>query len=318
LIDNDHPGTFLVLEALIKGLLRQFRIAEMAFFLDQWMKRDSANLQRLYLHGRMLEALSAFREAHADLAAVLKVDPERNDVRFHLAICLQELPEPADAEKELEYLRQRQPDHPEILVRLARAHLDLGRPEPAKELLDKVLASRPRYAAALLIRGRLGFCTGDFAAAEQDLRDAERESPGDYQVAYLLYQVLARRHKKQEAQQLLPRVNQARARSRRLKEIMSCEIKKTPRNPSLYYELGTILMRTGATEAGVAWLRGALKLNPYYRPAHAALAEYYRRAGDSNQSAYHRKQAAGFAASPSFHSRAGFFHSDKAGSTQEQ
>jgi tetratricopeptide (TPR) repeat protein len=317
LIDNGHPATVLVLEALIKGFLRQFRIAEMAFFLDQWMKRDSANLQRLYLHGRMLEALSAFREAHADFAAVLKVDPERNDVRFHLAICLQELQKPGDAEKEFKYLRQRQPDHPEILVRLARAHLDLGRAEPAKERLDKVLASRPRYAPALLVRGRLHFRTGDFAAAEQDLRNAEQESPGDYQVAYLLYQVLTRRQKKQEAKQLLPHVNQARTASRRFKEIISCEIKKTPRNPSLYYELGTILMRAGATEAGVAWLKGALKLNPHYRPAHKVLAEYYRRAGDTNQSAFHRKQAAGFAASPSFHSRAGSFRSVKGGSTQD-
>jgi Tfp pilus assembly protein PilF len=42
---------------------------------------------------------------------------------------------------------------------------------------------------------------------------------------------------------------------------------------------------------GERWLQSALSLDAGYKPAHAALADYYARQGDLNRSAEHRRRA---------------------------
>ena len=56
-------------------------------------------------------------------------------------------------------------------------------------------------------------------------------------------------------------------------------------------EAGEICMRNGQEKEGVRWLLGALQIDPNYRPAHDALADYYERRGDAKAAAEHRGAA---------------------------
>jgi predicted Zn-dependent protease len=67
---------------------------------------------------------------------------------------------------------------------------------------------------------------------------------------------------------------------------------KTPHDPALHHELGTILMRMGKEELAFSWYQSALRENPGYRPAHESLAQYYERFGNAEQASWHRQRAA--------------------------
>ena len=79
----------------------------------------------------------------------------------------------------------------------------------------------------------------------------------------------------------------------RLREISEEQLTARPHDPALHCELGQLLLDLGRTDIGLNWLRSALEQDPRYRPAHAALAEYFQRQGDPEKAAYHRWLAQG-------------------------
>ena len=44
-------------------------------------------------------------------------------------------------------------------------------------------------------------------------------------------------------------------------------------------------------DLGERWLLSALRLDPHYKPAHAALADYYREQGDEEKAESHSREA---------------------------
>jgi Tfp pilus assembly protein PilF len=75
--------------------------------------------------------------------------------------------------------------------------------------------------------------------------------------------------------------------------LSSRKLSERPLDPALHYEMGVLLLRNGNAGAAKGWLLSALSLAPDYRPAHAALADVYRREGDETRAAEHRRRAAG-------------------------
>jgi Tfp pilus assembly protein PilF len=54
-----------------------------------------------------------------------------------------------------------------------------------------------------------------------------------------------------------------------------------------------IHMNNKAETEAEGWLLGAVQDDPGYRPAHAALADYYQRRGNTKAAEYHRQRAGG-------------------------
>jgi predicted Zn-dependent protease len=283
----------LIWEALAEGYLRMYRVLDALSCLDNWLEREPNNPQAWFLRGNVHRQVNAVQKYVDDYRNVIDLDPSRGDARQPLALGLVEVGRYEEALTHLEYVRQRRPEDPEVLVPLARCLSGLGQGEQARELLDRVLTKHPDDGPALRTLGEVDLLEGKLAEAEATLRQTVRVLPNDYRAQWALYQALQRQQDKAaEAQAQLALAEQLKERSERLAEIRTRKMSQDPHNPALHCELGTLLLSLGYKDVGEIWLLSALREKPDYAPAHKALAALYEEQGDAEKAAYHRGEAA--------------------------
>jgi tetratricopeptide (TPR) repeat protein len=291
MVARDHPATPLILEALASGLLRMFRLPEAKQFLDEWLRREPDQPQAHFLMGRFYALAENRPDAVASYRRVLELDPERDDARSRLSGLLLELGQAPEALPHLEYLRRKLPEDPAVQTDLAQCLDQLGRPAEAVELLDDALARQPDFSPALAQRGKLALRAGQLAEADAWLRQACALEPGGYEAHYQFQQCLFRQGKAAEAEEEAARLQQIEEDVRQLQDIVRKRLPEKPNDPELRAQLGSILLRAGATEEGVRWLQAALEKDSLYGPAHQALADHYRRAGQLGLAERHQALA---------------------------
>jgi predicted Zn-dependent protease len=167
----------------------------------------------------------------------------------------------------------------------------LDRGKQAREILDGVLEEHPEHALALRTRGQFAITDREPARAEVWLRRAAKVWSDDYQTHWLLVQALQQQNKTEQAQAELHKAEEIKDRIERLSDLRSRKMSEQPLDPALHCEMGVLLLRGGYKELGERWLKSALNLNSDYKPAHAALAEYYQQQGDTQRAAEHRRRA---------------------------
>jgi tetratricopeptide (TPR) repeat protein len=281
----------LIFEALTEGYLRMYRLFEALACLGQWMSRQPDNVRALYLHGRALHRIHAYKLAAEKYRRVLDLDPEQDDARLRLADCQLEEGMFAEAARNLEALRGRRPHDPEILVRLAFSWNGAGRTGEARRLLDALLRDHPDYGPALRGRGEVALQEGRPDEAEPWLRRGLKVTPHDRQTVYSYYQCLERLGRKDEAARYHVRLKRLEADVIRLIDIGNRLMPARPHDPALHAELGEIFLRIGQEDLAARWFRSALRFDPGHGPAHRGLAEHYRARGDSARAEQHRRLA---------------------------
>jgi tetratricopeptide (TPR) repeat protein len=290
-IQDNHPDTPLILEALIKGYLQSYRLADALKCLTVWLKRQDdiqAHLWRAWILERLGDSAGGLK----DYQQVLVLNPEHNMVRQRVAEILLRLSGPAEAVKHFELLQQRQVHNPALILGLAQCRKALGAPDEARQLLDDLLGEHADYVPGLIERGKLAQDNLQEDEAERCFRAAVRLAPHDALATYNLYLCLLRRGKKEEARDLATKRAQIEKDMSRMDQL-SREIAMNPHEASLRYEAGSILLRNGLKEDGRRWLLSALREDPMHAPTHAALAELYEKEGNSPLAAFHRRLAAG-------------------------
>ncbi len=291
LIDQDHAALPLLFEAMVRGYLRVYRLAEATRLLEEWQKRQPDNPQALLLLGRLHEQLNNHAEAAAAFQRVLEADTDQSEARLLLAAVLLDLRKAQEALPHVERLREELPRHRLVQVFLARCLDQVGRQAEALGVLDELLERQPAYAPALAERGKLAVRAGDLELAESLLQEACLREPGDYSAHYQLYLCLTLRDKKVQAKEVLERMTQIDDNQTLIREITTAKMPRAPHNPDVHQELGTALMRTGSVEEGLLWLQSALTLDPKHARTHQALADFYMRQGQLGRAARHRQLA---------------------------
>src|SRR5262249_54151807 len=157
---------------------------------------------------------------------------------------------------------------------------DLGEWQAGAATLEDLLTQSPEHAEALVERGRLAFHQQRADQAELWLRKAIQLAPHDPQAFYLLHLCLEAEGKHEEDQKTVGQLRQIEADSTRLASLMS-QLMRAPQDPAVRTEIGRILLRSGREEEGVQSLRCALQYDPQFAPAHAALADYFQRTGQT-------------------------------------
>jgi tetratricopeptide (TPR) repeat protein len=291
-VQRDLSRVALVGEALTEGYARQYRIYEAFQCVDRWLKVQPDNVQALYLRGKLHTQTKKLQKGVPDFQRVVELDPTRLDARRWLALGLMESGRYAEALVHLDELQRRLPADANVVVHQARAYQGLQQVQQARRLLDSVLAEHPDNSAALRARGELELADQP-ALAEKYLRQAAKIAPNDYQIQHSLLRALTHqgKQKEEEAKALREQVDQLKERWERLGDLTTSKLSMRPHDPALHVELGNLFISLGQAENGRAWLERALRQDPSFRPAHAALAEYYRQAGDEEQAAKHGQQA---------------------------
>lgn len=296
-VERDDPETPLILEILIQHYVSSYRLPRALDALNAFLRRRPNDAQALLGRGWVWEQFFDFGRAAQDYQRAVHTDPENDAARLRLAETLL-ITGPASAALEhLETVRQRQPGNAAVLLALARSHRQLGQLKEAKLLLGRLLSRLPsgapdRDGVVLGERGRLALDEGEPVQAERWLQQAIALLPYDRQVNYNLYQCLQQQGRTEEACPYRLSLQRMDADLQRLDKLLK-EVLRAPNDAALRSEAGVIFLRNGEAEKGLRWLTMALQQDPWHRPTHQALADYYERAGRFDVAAHHRRFSEG-------------------------
>jgi tetratricopeptide (TPR) repeat protein len=290
-IEEDHPDASLILEAVTRGFIRNYRLRDAGVAMGQWLEREPDNTQALLFQGIVYDLRQRLSDALVSYRRVVELDPDHDEGRYRLAGALIHMSQTEEALPHLKFLVKRQPDNVEFQVLLAQCHEQVGNVEEAATILDGVLARDPKQPLALAERGRLARRAGQLAEAEEWLKKAVALDPGSYTTRYQLFLCLEQRNKLAEARQEQERMQRLQEDLQQMQKIMTDEMQRRPRDPELHYKVAMIAFRSGAVKDALRWLHSAVEVSPNHGPSHRALAGYYRRAGNPALAAHHRQRA---------------------------
>jgi Tfp pilus assembly protein PilF len=292
-VDRDAPATLQILEALAQGYVRTYRLGNAMHCLDRLLERDPGNVRARIGRGSLRQSAGNDAGAEADFRRAVEVQPDHVGARCRLGEFLLRHTQAEEALLQYEHVRPRPGgDRPEVLLGLARSHQQLGATDTARGVLDDLLARYPHDGDALVERGKLALESESPAAAEGWLRRAVADHPFSAQANYLLAQSLRRQGKDGEAREYEAAQERIESDRKRLAETV-VRVGKAPSDPAPRREAGLICLRNGKEREGQRWLLSALAQAPQDGPTHAALADYYERAGKPDLAAKHRRQAQG-------------------------
>jgi tetratricopeptide (TPR) repeat protein len=278
-IPPDHPDAPIVLEALARGYLNCGRLRDVLEACDLWGTREPDHPWPWLWRGEIFEQLGHTQEALKNYSQALEKAPDRRDVRLAMGRLLALARQSAQAAEHFEFLLARSPEDDEALLGLAACRFEQGRTEDAVRLVDQLLARTPGSAGGLLLRGKAAMQRRDAAGAERWLRQAVREAPDNPEAWHQLTLAVRAQGKHDEADRLVPRLEEVRRDLARLKELAAA-VARDPDDARPRHESGVVALRLGRLDEGVRWLQSALRARGDHRPTHAALAEHFRRRGD--------------------------------------
>jgi tetratricopeptide (TPR) repeat protein len=273
----------LLMEALTRGYLRQYRLGQARLCLNRWKQEQPDNPQAFCLEGLfLLDYLHDSPDAVDSYRRAVELDADHDEARLGLAVALADCRNFAEAAEHFERLLQGRPDNARLQVGVAECRLGLGETALAARIVDDVLARQPNLAPALSLRGQIALKNGKWEEAEASLRQALRGHPLDHRARYSLVLCFERSGQEEEAKRQRQKMEQIEADVARFHEIVTKDIAERPTDPALHCTLGKLLLRSGQREEGIRWLRNALQLDPHYAPAQQALADYLSQAKDEN------------------------------------
>ena len=243
-------------------------------------------LSRAYVYERLLY----FGEATDDYHRAVALAPDNDAARLRFAESLLIVGPPSEAVAQIETLRSRNGDSPAVLLGLAKSRRQLGQTEKAKQLLDALLKDQPRDAAALVERGKVAVEQEQFEQAESFLRRALELTPHDREAHHQLSVALRHEGRGREAAKEIARVQEIDNDLRRLDRITKTVL-RAPGDPALRCEGALLFFRNGEAHEGVRWLTFALRLDPRCVAANRALAERYRKTGQTELADQHEREA---------------------------
>lgn len=280
----------VVLEALVKGFLASFRLADATRWATHWLERHPDDWRPWFYRGQTSYRGRALGNAVVDYRRALALRPGQRTVRAALAGALLLDGQFPEALPEYESYVRDYPDDPAGQLGLGKTLLELNRTVEALTTLDRLLERHPGNDAALLLRGRLELSRDAAESALPWLKRAEEMAPHDVDVLTALV----------TAYRLLDRPADARTYQRRLDEAAQLgeelnkaryEVILSPDDVAPRHRAGALCLRLGQLPEATRWLTDALALDADHRPSHEALAECYRRLGDNAQAEFHRRRA---------------------------
>jgi tetratricopeptide (TPR) repeat protein len=289
LVEQGHPQSPLILEALAFGYMRKLRVEQAFFVLRQWRKREPNSAQAECMSGEAYQMRAQPQEALPAFERAVALDPDHTEARLHLAETLLDLSQAREALPHLQQLAAAQPERVAVLVELGRCLDKLGHQDQAEIVLDQALKLEPRNQNALKERGFLAYRRDQPEKAETWLRQATELAPGNYQLHFQLQLCLQRLGKTEEAQAMQPWLKQLEADGKRLQDIIKRQLPEAPKDANLLQELGAISLRAGWIADAQRWFDAALEIDPGHVATHQAYADFYEQHGQPGRAAKHRE-----------------------------
>jgi tetratricopeptide (TPR) repeat protein len=271
-VEQQHPATPRILEALALGGIYTQRLGEAMMCLERWLAYAPGDSQALYLRGLVWEGMGALQKAGDDYHQAVRHDPEHGPARQRLAEYLIYAGDYQEAAELFEQLLERQPDDATLLLGLARCRRPQGQIAEAERLLDELLVRDSPPAPVLVERACLAQDKGEFTAAEKWFRQALAQDPFDHDACHGLGQCLRALGRPTEAETYDARRAQIERDLERLAQL--CEqMGRNPNDADLPYQAGMICLRNGQKAEARRWFRNVLQRHPQHDGAQRGLEE---------------------------------------------
>jgi Tfp pilus assembly protein PilF len=292
-LQSASPNEVLVLEALVKGYLENNDIDNALRWTLIWMKRYPDDWEPHLLRGR------AFQQALAPTASIvgeyrraLELKPNQKETRRQLGNVLALHADYTEALQAFQALLDTEPDDSTALLGVALCQFKLGNLQPAREILDKLLAIQKDDPAVLLLRAQVDLALDAPQEALTRVRRAQVLAPREAEVLLVLTEVLRRMDRADEALRYERQLEELHKQYRKLDDLTKEAFTK-PTNPEPRYEAGALAMSLGRRAEAFRWYRGVLQIDPNHRATCRALANLYATEGDARRAEFYRQKAEG-------------------------
>jgi tetratricopeptide (TPR) repeat protein len=271
-VEQNHPETPRILEAMALGCLYTNRLGEAMTCLERWLAYSPGDSQALYLRGLVWEGMGALDKAGEDYRQAVRRDPEHVQAGKRLAEYLIYAGEIEDAAAIFEQLLKREPEDIVLSLGLARCRRLQGKTTEAQQLLDELLTRASPSVAVLVERSRVAQNKGDVHEAEKWYRQALVEDPFDHDACYGLAQCLRSLGSENEAQDYEAKASRIEQDLKQLSKLVE-NMAQNPGDLELAYEAGKICLRNGQKAEAKRWFRNVLQGNPNHDGARQGLME---------------------------------------------
>lgn len=286
LVQEKHPDTSLILEALARGCLKENHPGKLFHVLELWNEQNPGSAWR----GRVNYHVGRYAAAAADLAPFVARDPEWDEIRFELAMAHYYTGRTAESLLHLEFLQRRDSTATDVLLGLGMCLHDQARLDDAAAALDSLLEQDANHPRGLVERARVAFRQGQPQQGERWARRLVEQHPAASDGYLVLAFCLEAQGRSAEARVQRQRWQALDAAHYHL-TLIQPDLARYPTEANLHYQAGSIFLTLEQLEAARESLEHALRLDPQHRPTHRLLADYFIRQGQPELAREHQKQA---------------------------
>ncbi len=289
-IRGDQISGREIFEAFTNGAIANYQVEEATYLLDHWQEDYPEDPLPCLLRGRIAEHRTDWDESTKQYERALQLSPSYGPAAYNLARVK---------------LGQAQLQEAETWYERAAANLELPHPawtglahcrrlagrlsevEPSlNQVLEADVATREMAyrlvgdtadsgrTSPLMERGELRLAQKQPEAAVADFEAALREQPMNSAIRFHLASALRASGRAADAQREYVAVQIAREALTTLTPTLE-RVRTDPENPEPRTALGRLFLGYISVRQGEAWLHSALRVDPLYKPAHAALALHY-------------------------------------------
>ncbi|HJZ92549.1 MAG TPA: tetratricopeptide repeat protein [Gemmataceae bacterium] len=277
-------------EVLANAYYRDYLFGPALLQAESWCADEPWSGRGWQLTGVLRSRMGNRNGAIEAYVKAVECNPDLPGVQTGYATTLFRTGRPAEALHHFDKALELNPWDREARIGRVRSLLQLDRVAEARDGARRLAIDFPNDTEVAGLAGRAELLAGDAGAAEPLLRLATSQT-ADWVMLHDLQQCLVRLGKRDEARALEPRVAQLRADLDRMDKLTG--LIQESADPAPRLEAGRIMIRNGRKREGLAWLYEALRCAADYKPAHAALADYFEESGHPEAAAYHRRQAVG-------------------------
>jgi tetratricopeptide (TPR) repeat protein len=285
------PEERLILEALVKGYLNNFRFLDAVELATPWIERYPHDGLAYLYRARAYQGLGRWGDAVEDYREALKILPDSMTARLWCADSHLALHDFEEALDNYELYRKMAPGDREALFAIAECQFSLGQPE-ARATLENLLAKDPRHEGGLLLSAKIDLVEDAPDKALVHLRQALAISPRDPQVLQALTGTLRQLQRREEANQMEKQYRRLLDQAQQLTQLKE-KILSQPEDATLRYQAGALSLEMGREKEAADWFQSVFWIDPNHRPTHLALADYWKKHSQPERAAYHLRRAEG-------------------------
>jgi Tfp pilus assembly protein PilF len=290
LLDRPGEDEREILSALANGYTNSLDLDAANAVLTEWRNRFPEDSESFACAGQFHQSLGEWPKALEFYRKSLRLDSENTTVRLNLAQCLANSHEPAAAEPEFRRVLRDQPNRVEAWLGLGMCLVDLGRADDARKALTEALGLDPHNFEVARALGELELSQGQIDAAVKILSLLADRWPHDIAVCTLMARAMRESGDPDRALAYSEEADRSREVIKKIESLID-RIKHERGDAASRYQAGILLLDYQSREQGVGWLQSVLLYEPGHEAAHAALARYYDRIGNSKLADLHRQQS---------------------------